>query len=306
MLTRNIHQYSFLYALVHFPPVEEHRRLKTSRNRNLITEDEQRILYASSLAIFGMSVGSNVVEKLVLSGIGGKLILADPDKIEPTNLNRITGGFSEVGAKKVDYVARKISESDPYIEQVHIKNYIDEYSLSAITEEHHPNVFIDEVDDLPAKVSIRLEGSKSTVPVLMATDLGDKSIIDIERHDQKVVKPFNGRLKTSHIDAILNDPDSRDSKRAFTKIIGIKNVTPRLIESFMEQHKTLSGIPQLGMTASMGSSLLALACREILLDRKLDSGRYIFSPKDILKLRSPTSLSLGTKTLIRFAKSSKS
>ena len=30
--------------LVHFPPVEEHRRLKTARNRNLITEDEQRIL----------------------------------------------------------------------------------------------------------------------------------------------------------------------------------------------------------------------------------------------------------------------
>lgn len=291
--------------LVHFPPIDDHRRLRTARNRNLITAEEQQALYASSLAIFGMSVGSNVVEKLVLSGIGGKLILADPDAIEPTNLNRINGSFTDVGSKKVDYVARKISEVDPYIEQVHIKERVDSGTLAEITSTHRPDVLIDEVDDLAAKVAIRQAGSASAKPVLMATDLGDKSIIDIERHDLKQTKPFNGRLKDSQVQAILEGSDPEAIKKALPKIIGIKNVTPRLLDSFMEQGKTLAGIPQLGMTASMGGSLAALATREIILGRKLDSGRYIFSPKEMLDLDSPTPLLVGVRTLYRFAKNAK-
>jgi len=294
-------------TLVHFPPQEDHRRLRTARNRNLITEEEQRVLYAATLAIFGMSVGSNVVDKLVLSGIGGKLVLADPDSIQPTNLNRINGGFFDVGSKKIEYVARKISETDPYIEQVHIKERVDAESLNQITNEHQPDILIDEVDDLSAKVAIRLEGSASSKPIIMATDLGDKSIIDIERHDrEKQTKPFNGQLKTDDIKALLGNSDSQVAKKALTKIIGIKNITPRLLDSFMEQGKSLAGIPQLGMTASMGGSLVALAAREILLDRKIDSGRYIFSPKNMFNLHSPTPFSVGVRTLINFAKSSKS
>jgi len=295
--------YSWSGELVHFPGKEDHRRLRTARNRNLVMEEEQRLLYASTLAVFGMSVGSNVVDQLVLSGIGGKLILADPDTIEPTNLNRINGTFRDVGSSKVDKVARKISEVDPYIEQVHIKERVNGDVLSEIIELHQPDLLIDEVDDLRAKVAIRIEGSACGVPVLMATDLGDKSIVDVERYDLDKAKLFNGRLKEKVIATIISDGENPEvARKVLPKLIGIQNVTPRLLESFMEQGKTLAGVPQLGMTAAVGGALAALATREILLDRRLESGRYIFSPKEVLRLRSPTPLLSGIKTFMTFAK----
>ncbi|MDQ1248669.1 MAG: tRNA threonylcarbamoyladenosine dehydratase, partial [Actinomycetota bacterium] len=91
--------------LVRFPERDDLRALRTFRNRDLITPTEQAILYSATIAVFGLSVGSNVVERLVGSGIGGTFILADMDIIEPSNLNRINGVFSDVGEHKVDFVA---------------------------------------------------------------------------------------------------------------------------------------------------------------------------------------------------------
>jgi tRNA A37 threonylcarbamoyladenosine dehydratase len=87
--------------------------VRTSRNRNLINEEEQSRLYNASVLIAGMSVGSNVVEALVSQGIGGKFILADMDIVEPSNLNRIRSPLHHVGLHKVDAISRKVWESIP-------------------------------------------------------------------------------------------------------------------------------------------------------------------------------------------------
>lgn len=189
--------------LVHYPLRDDHLQLRTARNRNLITQEEQQILYASTLAIFGLSVGSNVVDRLVISGIGSKLILADPDTIDATNLNRISASISDLGSYKVDFVAKRVSQVDPYIEQVHFRESVTSEGLASISTEHRPDILFDEVDDLSAKAESRLQASKSAIPVIMATDLGDKSIVDVERHDQKETKPFNGRLDDRYVNALL-------------------------------------------------------------------------------------------------------
>jgi len=287
--------------LVHFPTQDDLFRLRTARNRNLITEDEQKRLYASTIAVFGLSVGSNVVKAMVLSGIGNKFILADPDIIEPTNLNRIDASFSEIGDRKIDHVAKKISEIDPYIEQVHFEDGVDRSALRQISDEHKPDVLIDEVDNVPIKVANREEGYLSKTPVIMGTDLGDKPIIDVERYDKEPVKAFNGRLKDKDLRALIDDPDPQVIKKSLSKIIGLTNVTPRLVDSVIEQGKSLSGFPQLEATALMVGALVTLVTREILLDRKLESGRYVFSPKNMFGLDSPTSLPEAIRILTRFA-----
>jgi len=297
--------YPWSQELVHFPLRDEYRKLHTARNKNLITAEEQKILYAATLAIFGLSVGSSIVDELVISGIGDRMVLADPDIIEPTNSNRINCGFADVGSRKVDLAARKISEADPYIQQVHIEERVGREDLVEIAASYGPDIFIDEVDDLSAKAAIRSQGAKSEIPVIMATDLGDKSILDVERHDLKKTKPFNGRVKPGSVETLVESNDPELAKRMLPKIIGLLNVTPRVLDSFMEQGKTLAGIPQLGMTAAMGGAITAFAIREILLGRQLNSGRYIFSPKDTLKLRSPTSFPVGIKTVFNFIASNK-
>ena len=292
--------------LVHYPSRNDHMRMRTSRNRNLITEEEQRTLYAATLAIFGMSVGSHVVDSLVLSGIGGDLILADADIIEPPNQNRLHADYTDVGVSKVDHVAKRVSKIDPYIKQTVIKSAVDGESLSEIAELHHPQIMFDEVDDLAAKASIRLQAEKSGIATVMATDLGDKSLIDVERHDLKITRPFNGRLTRKEVELLASEGSADIAKKALAKVIGVRNVTPRLLDSFMEQRKTLSGLPQLGATAITGGALASVAAREIILGRKLDSGRYVASYKDILSLKSPTPFRIGLATLIGFMRYSKS
>jgi molybdopterin/thiamine biosynthesis adenylyltransferase len=289
--------------IVHYPDEQTHRKLLTSRNRNLITDQEQQLLYGSTVAVFGLSVGSNVVEEIVLSGIGGNLVIGDPDHVEPSNLNRIRAGFSDVGSHKLDRIAIRISERDPYIKQVHFREGIDHDSVEELSD-FLPDIIFDEVDDIRTKVALRLFAKEKGIPLVMVTDLGDKSIIDIERHDQENVAIFGGRLKQETINSIVKGDLDNDSIRRLTvKIVGIRHITPRLIESVMRVGDSLPGLPQLGMTASMGGSMAAFSAREILLGRKLATGRYIVSPKDILNLSSPTPFVIGAKTVMAFMRS---
>jgi hypothetical protein len=46
--------------LVHYLPHELHFELRTARNKNIITEEEQRRLYDFTVGIAGLSVGSHV------------------------------------------------------------------------------------------------------------------------------------------------------------------------------------------------------------------------------------------------------
>ncbi len=121
--------YPWLKSIVHMPPKDQLRALRTSRNRNLITADEQVKLYNSTILIVGMSVGSNVVEALVSQGIGGKLVLIDMDIIEPSNLNRIRSPYHHVGLNKTEAIARKVWEIDPYIEIVAYNNGLQEDNI---------------------------------------------------------------------------------------------------------------------------------------------------------------------------------
>lgn len=265
--------------LVRYPDLERHRALRTSRNRNLITDAEQEQLYDSTIAVFGLSVGSKVVEQLVGSGIGGTLIIGDPDHITPSNLNRVSGGFAHVGMKKIHKVASEISAADPYIKQVHFANGATQENLEALGE-HRPDIIFDEVDDLRMKALIRLYAKKEGIPVVMATDLGDKSIIDVERYDLEDAKPFGGRLKDSELEKLYSgEATPQEIQRYMVKIVGIRHITPRVMKSVLEIGSTLSGLPQLGTTATRGGSAAAVTAREILLGHDAPTGRYVDAKK---------------------------
>lgn len=51
-------------------PLRGVSRLRTFRNRNLITVGEQSVLSEARVAVLGLSVGSNVVDQFVQTGIG--------------------------------------------------------------------------------------------------------------------------------------------------------------------------------------------------------------------------------------------
>ncbi|MBI4415072.1 MAG: hypothetical protein HY566_02435, partial [Candidatus Kerfeldbacteria bacterium] len=63
----------------------EYFRLKTNRNQDLITAAEQEKLARYRVAVFGMSVGSNIAFVLTQAGISREITIADFDDLDTTN-----------------------------------------------------------------------------------------------------------------------------------------------------------------------------------------------------------------------------
>lgn len=271
-------------TVVHFPPAEDLRKLRGSRNRNLITEEERQVLIQDkTILILGLSVGSNVADSLLMQGIGSKYILVDMDHLGPTNLNRIRASYDQLGIHKVDIVAKKISELDPYIEQVHYKDGVNEENLEEMLAVHRPDIIIDEMDSLRMKVIIRLRAKELGIPVVMATDDGDDILLDIERYDTDREQPIlHGILPEEVVSSILNN--DKMSRQETGQIIGkyfvnLKNVPIRMLESLMEVGRTLPSWPQLGGAAVLSGLYASYAAKRILLGQPLNSGRFVMGPE---------------------------
>ncbi|HUC87922.1 MAG TPA: ThiF family adenylyltransferase [Candidatus Binatia bacterium] len=279
--------YSWLNRLVHMPSKKELRALRTSRNRNLITADEQVVLYDSSILIIGMSVGSNVVEALVAQGIGSKLILVDMDNLEPSNLNRVRSPYYHVGLHKVDAISRKVWEIDPYIEVFAYKEGLNEQNLNEIIELHSPNVIVDEMDELRMKIILREKAKKVKLPVIMAADDGDDALLDIERYDiDNQLEIFSGSIPQNIINQIKNEKLSRPQLGLMIGkyFVGSKNIPLRMYESLGEVGKTLPSWPQLGSAAALSGVSLSYVVKKILLGHRIKTGRILISLDDKLDL----------------------
>lgn len=265
--------------LAHFPPKNDLRALRTSRNLNLIRAEEQKALYDSTIMVVGLSVGSSAVEMLLSQGIGGTIILVDMDIIEPSNLNRIKTTYLEVGTHKVDMLARRISETDPYINQIHYRDGLNEQNLTDIINTYHPDVIIDEIDSLAMKITLRGQAKAAGIPVLMATDDGDNAILDIERYDiDQNQQLFEGRIPEHIIKKLLADELSRPEIGMLIGkyFVGAEHIPLRMFESLMEVGKTIPSWPQLAGAATLSGVTLAYAARKIILRSPLKAGRHIF------------------------------
>lgn len=292
--------------LVRYADKDIHQALRTSRNRPLVRADEQKELYKPTIFVGGLSVGSHAVEDLVISGIGSTIITADSDTISPSNLNRIRAGFDTVGEAKIDVTAKKVSKIDPYIQQIHFRQGIHARDFDTLRG-YAPDVLVDAVDDIGVKALMRRFAQHHKLPVLMATDVADKSILDVERHDLKATPAFNGRISAEIADALADGTLSEvEVKKLVPRLVGLRNVSARMLEGVMEIDKTIPGMPQLGVTASVGGGLVARATASIILERDLPSGRYYTTPAKELRLAPAATKLEAARTIVRFIKSQKS
>jgi hypothetical protein len=279
--------YPWLNQVVHFPPPQQLRSLRTSRNRNLITIDEQVKLYNTTVLIIGMSVGSNVVEGLVSQGIGGKLVLVDMDMIEPSNLNRIRAPYHQVGLHKVAAISRKVWEIDPFIEIVAYEHGLTEQNLDEILETHQPDVIVDEMDELRMKILLREAAREHQLPVIMAADDGDDALLDIERFDlQPLPELFNGRIPQEILEQIKTQliPRPKLGLMIGKYFVGPQNIPLRMYQSLGEVGKSLPSWPQLGGAAALSGVSLAYIVKKIVLGHKLRNGRILISLDEKLDL----------------------
>ncbi|MFI8774631.1 ThiF family adenylyltransferase [Gordonia sp. NPDC062954] len=275
--------YPWRRTIVRLPEASVFHRLRTARNRFLITDDEQRSWTSGLIAIAGLSVGGSVLSVCALTG-ARRLRIADPDTLGPSNLNRLVGSVCDLGVPKTTLAYRRVLEADPYAE------------VEAFPGGFHPSmaerfigggaiprarVLVEEMDDLAMKVRIRHHARDAQVPVIMVTDNGDDVILDIERFDLEPDRPlFHGRAGDVET---LTDDELRDPERRVEiagTIVG-DDVADRLKVALGEVGKTIPSWPQLGTAATLAGVVGALAARKVICGTDLPSGRHHVRVSDL-------------------------
>lgn len=253
------------FTLLHILDDAGYQQVRTGRNRNLITKEEQEKYYNSTIGIAGLSVGNSCALSIVLTGGGKHLKLADPDTLELTNLNRIRSSIAELTEPKVYMSARQIYELDPYAD---LTLYTD-----GLTENNIEEFFtglelaVDEIDNIGMKVRIRQEAKKNKIPVIMAADNGDGGVLDVERHDiQENITPFHGRAGDDIADRTVNKklPLPVIGKIITEELLGVDTITPRVQQSLLKIGSELPTWPQLGGAALINGAAIAATARMIL------------------------------------------
>ena len=244
--------------------------LRTNRNRNKITEEEQGTLREKQVGIVGLSVGSAFAMSLAMERTCGSLKVADFDDLELSNLNRIQTGIKNLGLPKWVSICRGIAEVDPYFE-------VEVYS-SGLTAENASEFFegLDLVcyacDQVSAKALIRSSARRNKVPVLMETS--DRGMLDIERYDQGVEGYLHGRISEDMLEDMLKATEW--TSEFFNAFIDLSQASARGTQSLEEVGRTLVGWPQLYSDVAAGGAHATQAARKILLGYPaMDSRIYL-------------------------------
>lgn len=269
---------------IHMLNEEDFFLVRTNRNRNLISQEEQSKMQIYSIGIAGLSVGGSIAVALAHSAVGGELVLMDRDSFATSNMNRVRVSVGDISRPKLGVTMRQIYEANPYAKLRGLENGITKQNVEELFNRGNFIVF-DEIDDFEMKVRLRQAAKRNKAPVVMLTNLGDNVLIDIERYDkQPKTKIFNG-LIDDVIDDILSGQIGEEEKKKFAaQIVGIEHIPTRALQSLKGIGTSLVGRPQFYSSVSLSAGLATYIVRRIILDEPLDSGRYFLSLADIFKV----------------------
>jgi hypothetical protein len=262
-------------ALVHVLPEADFQLVRTARNRNLITHEEQEKFYHATIGIGGLSVGSSVALAIALQGGGQHIRLADMDRLALSNTNRVKAGVENLGVLKVAVTARQIYEINPYAKVEIMSEGLTPKNIAKFFS--GLDIVIDELDNLAVKFLIREQAKKHRIAVVMAADNGDNAVVDVERYDLNPKMPyFHGRMGQVTYEQ-LTKLDKFGIGKMITKHVGPENVTERMQQSLLQMGKTIVSWPQLGGAALVNGSAVAYCVRKILNGQPLESNRALVS-----------------------------
>ena len=117
--------------------------------RRYLTDAQLKILGSAKIGIAGAGgLGSNCAAFLVRSGVR-RFVLADFDRVEPSNLNRQWYYPEDVGQLKVDALARHLRRLEPELDLVLHPVRLDEANVPTLFAEC--DVLVEAFDDPEAK-----------------------------------------------------------------------------------------------------------------------------------------------------------
>jgi molybdopterin/thiamine biosynthesis adenylyltransferase/nitroreductase len=266
--------YPWSARLVHLLDEHEFALVRTDRNRNKITREEQAVLATKRIGVIGLSVGQSICLTLALERGFGELRIADHDTLELSNLNRIRSGVHSMGHLKTVNVAREIAELDPFLKVTLFNEGVSRENIDRfLTEGGNLDILVDECDSVDVKIFCRQKAKALRIPVIM--DTSDRGMLDVERFDLEPDRPILHGL-IEHLDPELAaKAKTNEEKLPFVlPILNIDTLSKRMKASMLEIESSVTTWPQLASSVVLGGALGAEYCRRIFLGQSTKSGRW--------------------------------
>lgn len=290
--------YPWSNRLVHLLDEDEFALVRTDRNRNKITREEQAVLGTKKVGVIGLSVGQSVSLALAMERSFGELRLADFDTLDLSNLNRIRSGVHHLGVNKVVNTAREIAEMDPFLKVTCFLDGIHEGNIeSFLTVGGKLDLLIEECDSVAVKIMARQHAKAQRIPVVM--DTSDRGLIDVERFDLEPDRPIlHGLVDHLNLSLAAKAKTNEEKLPYVVPIIGLDTMSTRMKASMLEIESTVGTWPQLASSVVLGGALVADIHRRIALGQFTSSGRwYVDSEElvaDVRRPENPKARSAGT------------
>lgn len=243
--------------------------LRTARNRNKITIEEQRLLAHKTVGIVGMSVGFSVFLTMVMERTSENFKIADFDLLSMSNLNRLPFRLADIGLPKVEIARRWALEIDPYLNIEIFDKGLNEFNIKDFFEgSNNLDLVVDECDSGNMKLLLRIFAKRYAIPLLMETS--DRGLLDVENYQFLEEPIFHGRILETEIDDLLRT----SSNEILMRFIDLSSASKRGKESMFEIGKSIDTWPQLASDVLHGGASVTIAARNLLLGNSIPSGRY--------------------------------
>ncbi len=261
--------YPWRRALVRVLDRESFWLLRTDRNRDKLTAEEQARLREQRVGVVGLSVGHAIAHALAHGGLCGRLRLADFDELELSNLNRVPGTVFDLGENKAVLCARRIAELDPYLPVEVFPEGLSAENTDRFLD--GLDVLVEECDSIHVKVAVREAARARGVPVVMETS--DRGMLDVERFDLEPERPvLHGLLEGLSAEQIAG-MSREELMPVIGRVVEAERGSERMKLSLARIGKTLSTWPQQAREILLGASLVSAVVQRIGLDMPVASGR---------------------------------
>lgn len=143
------------------------------RSEMLIGREGQEALARSAVAVLGVGgVGGFAVEMLARAGIG-RLILVDPDRVAPSNLNRqIIALEDTIGQFKTQAAAERVAKINRACAVTQIREFLSGESDFSFLD--GADFCIDAIDTVSAKIALCLACREKGIPLVSAMGCGNR------------------------------------------------------------------------------------------------------------------------------------
>ena len=252
--------------VVHLLDRDEYFEVITNRNRDKITQDEQHDLRTKCIGVVGLSVGGEAAVTVAQEHLCGHIVLADFDRLDLSNLNRLHAGCDELGQPKSMIVARRIAKIDPYIEVTVFQDGLTAGNAAQFLD--GLDLLIEECDSLQVKRDVRFMAKERGLNVVYSAD--ERGFLSIEPYQYwPDLRPFHGRVEHPQLPR-----EAYATPLAFMQALsewmgGWHNLSERSRRSLELIGERLCGYPQLASEARYAAGQVGHIVRRLLLGERI-------------------------------------